>query len=110
MRFKVSSSIENASKLLLRTIIERLEGTTNVGNMVGLLRQDIHKFKTEGYVPLKQVYSIAKDLKVKVWHLSYYKLMEVHGNDSPHMSTLVKELPFLTKEDKAKILKVYGSK
>lgn len=110
MKFKVPSNIENASKLLFRTIIERLDGSTAVGNTVGLERQFIHNFQVYGYIPLKQVYSIAKHLKLKVWHLSYYKLMEVHGHDSPSITSLVKELAFLTKEDKDKILKLYNSK
>lgn len=109
MKFKVTSNITNASALLLSIIFDRLGGSTEVGNRVGLERQNIHNFEVNGYVPLKQVYSIAKDLKLKVWHLSYSKLMEVHGNDTPHMPALVKELKFLTNDDKDKILKVYYS-
>lgn len=108
MKFKVSSNVMNASKLLFCIILDRLGGSTIVGRKIGLSRQAVHNFEISGYCPLKQVYSIAKDLNLKVWHLSYYKLMEVHGYDTPHFPDLVKELSFLTQADKAKILKAYG--
>lgn len=107
MKYKVSSSILNASKLLLRAIIDNFGGTTKVGNAVSMERQAIHNFYAQGYVPLTQVYSFAKNLKLKVWHISYFKLLEVHGDDAPHIADLIKDCELLSKEDKAKILKAF---
>jgi len=107
MKYKVSANATNASKLLFRQLITNLGGSTKVGNAVDLQRQAIHNFYVQGYVPLTQVYSIAKKLKLKVWHLSYYKLLEVHGDDAPQIPELLKELDVLSKEDKAKIMNAY---
>lgn len=108
MKFKPPASTVSASKLLLRTLINNLGGSTVVGNAVKLKRQAVYNFEVTGYVPLTQLYSVAKDLNLKIWHLSYYKLLEVHGHDAPHFPTLVKDLDMLSKEDKARILKVYN--
>ena len=110
MKYKVNASITNASKLLFRTIVDRLGGSTKVGNQVGLKRQAIHNFEVDGYVPLKIVYSIAKELNLKPWHLSFYKLVEVHGTDAPPFEGLVNKLAVLSPEDKVKILKAYKKK
>lgn len=109
MKYKVPANITNASKLLLKVIIKKYGGSTKVGDLTGFTRQAVHNFETEGYVPLIQVYSIAKALKLKVWHLSYFKLMEVFGPETPDFEVLVKRLStvVLDDDDKEKILKVY---
>lgn len=106
MRAKVPASIIVASKLLFSTLVEKYGGSSEVGRKTGLSRQYVNNFIVNGYVPLIQVYSIAKALKLSVWHLSYYKLMEVFGSESPNFRKLVHDLTILTKDEKERILKV----
>lgn len=110
MKYKVPIATVNASKLLMTTLIKNFGGSTEVGNKCGLSRQAINNFETEGYVPLVQVYSIAKTLRLKAFHLSYYRLMEVFGELTPDFELLVKNLKSLSVEDKSNILKVYKKK
>ena len=110
MKYKVPANIVTSSKLLLLLIIKNLGGSSEVGRRSGFTRQAIYNFEVEGYVPLVQVYSLAKSLKLKVWHLSYFKLMEVFGIETPDFESLIKRLSILTDEDKGKILKVYRNK
>lgn len=107
MKYKVPKNIVDASKLLVSAIIDALGGSSDVGKKCGCSRQKIYNYEEYGYIPLKEVYSIAKALNVKVWHLSYAKLMEVHGLSTPNFEILVNTLNILSGEDKNKILKVY---
>lgn len=108
MKYKVPSNIINASRLLLKALVEHHGGSSEVAEKIGTARQAVHIFERNGYVPLVQVHSVAKILHCKVWHLSYVKLMEVFGKETPDFRILVNKITVLPKEVKDKILTAYN--
>jgi len=110
MRYKVNSHIKLASSLMLKYIIEYYGGKSEVARMSKLTRQVVQTFGNYGYVPLSTVYSIAVALKVPIWGLSYAKLMEVFGENTPSIDTILKDLKILSTEQKEQILKICKKK
>jgi len=103
--YVVPDSIKRKAKLLLDYIIEYHGGYAEVGAKTNSVRQRIYTYIVYGYVPLSNVYTIAKPLKVSVWALSYVKLAEVFGEQSPSFESVVNDLSFLDAKIKAKLLK-----
>jgi len=110
MKYKVTSNIKLASSLMLRYIIDYYGGQTEVARLNKLTRQLVQTFVGYGYVPLSTVYSVAVTLKVPIWALSYTKLMEVFGENTPALDTVIKDLKILTPEQKEQLLKLYRKK
>lgn len=105
MRYPVPAKLVKASKLLLLLLIENCGGTQATANQVKVSKQGIIHFKNRGYIPLAKIYSIAKDMQESVWALSYFKLYEIFGTDSPDFSNIVVATK-LSSEAKAKVLKI----
>jgi len=105
MTYVISDDLKKKAKLLLEYIIEYYGGYAEVGAKTNSVRQRIYTYIVYGYVPLSNVYTIAKPLKVSVWALSYVKLAEVFGEQSPSFEKVVNDLKFLDPKIKARLLK-----
>lgn len=103
MAYKVPSNLVKASKLLCVSVLEQCGGSAAVANSLGYNRQYVHKWITNGYVPLVQVYDVSKLLGVSQWVLSFHKLSEVFGEAAPSFESVVKKTPLLPAQ-KQKVL------
>ncbi len=109
MTYKVPSNIKSAAKLLLTLLIEQHGGQSEVGRLCRLPRQTLFTSVTKGYVALPLTYTIAKKLKTDIWTLSYVKLMEVFGENSPEFSDIIIDCS-LSSNEKEKIMNIYRRK
>ena len=95
---KLTSSRSKAAETLCRSIIEAFGGYSAIANRVDTSRQHVYAADISGCVGLSLVYRMAKELNVSPWTLSYKKLYQVFGEDSPSLETVVKDSPLLPAE------------
>jgi len=105
MGYVVPKNIIKASSLLCQSILTASGGASAIANTLDWDRQYVHKYMQRGYIPLVQVYDISQLLKVSEWTISYHKLMEVFGEGSPKIETVIRESGLLPAE-KRRILDV----
>ncbi len=94
MPYLIPESIVQGSKLLCANIIEGYGGLSAISNSlvskkIFCDRRNVEKWKNQGFVPLTQVYDVARLLKEDPWALSYIKLMAIHGESSPSFVSVV---------------------
>ena len=95
---KLTASRARAAKDLCRALIKAFGGFAAIANKIGVTRQHIYAADQVGCVGLSLVYRMAKELNVSPWALSYVKLYQVFGEDSPALETVVRDSPLLPAE------------
>lgn len=105
MAFQVPKDVVKASKNLCSALLTDAGGASAIANSLDWDRQYIHKFIRIGYVPLTSVYEVSALLRVSPWALSYFKLMEVLGEESPSLKAIIRKTVLLPPE-KERILRM----
>lgn len=100
MAYDVPSKIIKTSKELCKSILDSFGGSSALANSLGLDRQYFNKYMNLGYIPLPRLHEVRTILGVSEWALSYFKLMEIHGESSPALQGVIDKAPLLPAEKK----------
>ena len=110
MAYEVPTNVIKASKKLSKCLLLTCGGSSGIANSLGIARQLVFTWMAAGYVPLVKVYEVAQLLNVSPWLLSYHKLMEVFGEESPAFLDVLKSQEALLPADLQKVYSAYGDK
>jgi hypothetical protein len=109
MPYRIPPKLKKASEALSREVILAAGGSAAVGNSLGIDRRYFHNNLRRGYIPLGNVHDVSEILGVSPWALSYYKLLEIFGKNSPKFLDVLEEANLFPESVKT-ILLIYNGK
>lgn len=103
MAYNVPEKTLDTARALCTFILKRCGGASAIANTIGETRQGVATWIGSGDIPHTKIYDVANALDVDPWLLSYHKLMQIFGEKSPTLQSIVAE-SFLKEDDKKWVL------